>query len=388
MSLFSAGRISGLVTALAIFQAAGAATQTPDDVLKSRGLKRSGSSYVLSGEAEVQRKMREAQLLSQQLTQASMQQMALEQDEQVRKEEIAQLTEERLELNNQLAAAEPGLGVAQHNQLVARINALSDAIRTLQARSPDPELKRQASAAVRQRRGSFIDAVLNLRQLADQTNQKYSALAKDESIGQALRDLGARSKTAFKLGPSSAFKRNIELLSAVEKRVLTDKIELRPRGGVYELDVTFAGKVTVPLYFDTGASYTTLSAELAARIGLSPHPSDPLVRISTADGSSFEAKLATIPSVRVGKFVLNDVACVILPPDKKDAPLLLGQSFLNAFEFKVTPDSHLILSKVAAADAKPKAPDRTKKAKKSRARAKPGARATVQGSGGNWGDSF
>ncbi len=137
------------------------------------------------------------------------------------------------------------------------------------------------------------------------------------------------------------------MLAKAEKSVLTEVVELRRQGGVYEVDVTFNGKTTVPLIFDTGASLTTISADLAARIGLTPQPSDQEIELHVADGSVVKAHMTTIPSMRVGKFTINNVACAVMPATKVDAPLLLGQSFHRHFTYKFTPESgQLVLSKV------------------------------------------
>ena len=66
--------------------------------------------------------------------------------------------------------------------------------------------------------------------------------------------------------------------------MLTEAVEMRRRGGVFEVDVTFNGKTTVPLIFDTGASFTTISDELAKRIGLQPQASDRTIELHVADG--------------------------------------------------------------------------------------------------------
>ena len=113
--------------------------------------------------------------------------------------------------------------------------------------------------------------------------------------------------------------------------MLSETVELRKEGGIYWVDVTFNGKVTKPLAFDTGASSVVLPASLAAAIGLKPGKDDPTVRTQVADGSIVEAKRMTIPSVRVGKFTVQDVVCIVMPADKEDVSPLLGQTFLKNF---------------------------------------------------------
>ena len=167
----------------------------------------------------------------------------------------------------------------------------------------------------------------------------------------ALATLGRKSKIKLKLGPSPQFLSNVKLLERIEKSVISDSVDLHKEGGVFWVNVTFNGKVTKPMVFDTGASLTTLPAALAAEIGLTPTSSDPVIRCETADGTVVEAKQKTIPSLRVGRFTINNVVCVVMPPGKGNVAPLLGQSFHRHFTHKFTPESgHLVMSKVEAAE--------------------------------------
>ena len=127
--------------------------------------------------------------------------------------------------------------------------------------------------------------------------------------------------------------------------MLSKAVEMRRKGGVFEVDVTVNGSVTTPMIFDTGASFVAISAPFAARIGLNPQPTDPTIQLHDATGGVTAAKLMTLSTVRVGPFTANNVECVVLPPDKRDVPLLLGQSFINRFTHRVE-NGRLVLSKV------------------------------------------
>jgi aspartyl protease family protein len=311
-------------------------------VLKDRGLKRVGSSFILAAEANVQKKVNEARYLSKQLSDALMRQEAYEQEVRDQKVMIQQLTEQRIFLNGQLAQ---NLPVLQHNQIVAEFNIVTDRLNLLRGQATDASVKQRIDEDVPQQRAAYIQAVLDLRQLVDQTIARYDELAKDNDVQDALKTLGAKSKSPIKFGPSRDFQDKVKLLAKVEKSVLTEAVDLRRRGGVYEVDVTFNKNETVSMIFDTGASFVTLSADLARRIGLQPKATDTPLELHVADGSVIQARQMTIPSVRVGKFTLTNVACAVMPADKKDAPLLLGQSFINQFTHKVE-GGRLILSKV------------------------------------------
>jgi clan AA aspartic protease (TIGR02281 family) len=333
----------------------------PEDVLKDRGLKRSGSTYILTAEADVQKKLNDAQARSRQLNEIFVRKGEFEQDVHDQKGLVVELTQRRILLNEQL---QRNLPVFEHNQLVAAINEITDRLNLLRAEAADPNFKQEIDKELAQRRAAYIQAVLDLRQLVDSTEKQYAELAGDDSIKKALNDLGTKSKSTLKLGPSRDFQDKIKRLERIEKSVLTEEVELRRRGGVYEVDVTLNRNVTVPMIFDTGASFVTISTELARRIGLTPQATDPTIALHVADGSVIEAKEMIIPRVRVGKFTLNNVVCAVMPADKRDAGLLLGQTFINQFTHKIEA-GRLILSKVETEPPPPKT-STTKKTPKSK----------------------
>ncbi len=340
---------------------------TPDQVLKRLGVKHSGSSYIVAGEATVKNKLNEARIMYRRLYEAIKQQRQIEQLTQDNKEEIRQLTAERLELNQRLIAAGQGLSALDHNRFVAMINARSDRITQLDAQIPDAPTRRQIDEEVVQRREAFIQAILKLRKLVDETNQKYVELAKDDVLQAALAAIEPKAKSPVKLGPSSDFKNNIKQLQNFEKLVLTDTIAVARKGGVYEVQVTLNDKLTLPFVYDTGASFLTVSSEVAARLGLEIAAADPTIRLVVADGTIIEAKRKTIPSVRVGRFTVNDVVCAVMPPSKAKAPPLLGQSFLHHFTVSGSPDSgQLVMSRIGGQEGQPNRAQPARATKKGR----------------------
>ena len=76
----------------------------------------------------------------------------------------------------------------------------------------------------------------------------------------------------------------------------------------------------------------------------------------------------TIPSVRVGHMTARDVACAVVPAEQGDVAPVLGQSFLQQFDYKHMPNAgKLVLikgeaekpaEKAEADEVKPKAPKR------------------------------
>jgi clan AA aspartic protease (TIGR02281 family) len=320
-----------------------------DELLQEKGLRKSGSTYVLAAEAEVQKKLAEARAAYRQMTVALSQQQAYDQGLRENQQAIRELTEQRIGLNQQLARA---ASATENNQLVALVNGVTDRLNLLHQQQGDAGAKQQVDAQAARRREAYVQAVLDLRQLVDAATAGYTALAGDPGVKDALEQVNRGTKARTALGPSRAFLANVALLERVEASVLSESVDLRKEGGIFWVDVTFNGKLTRPMAFDTGAADVVLPAELAAQIGLRPGKDDPVVRCRVADGSIVEARQMTVPSMRVGKFTVKDVTCTVMPAEKRDVPPLLGQTFQRNFVLKFSPDSgKLVLSKVEAPEA-------------------------------------
>ena len=276
-----------------------------------------------------------------------------------------------------------------HNQIVGRLNEISDQLSLIQVTTADPRQKQDIDNAVAQNRGRYVEAILELRVLVDSTQRKYDELAHDDSVKTALEALKAKTKSPLKLGPSRGFDESVRQLVNREKSVLSKAVEMRRRGGVFEVDVTLNGKETIPMIFDTGAGLVTLSSEFATKIGLTPEAEDQTVELHDASGRVTTAKLMTIPTMRVGPFTVSNVECAVLPPTKRDVPLLLGQSFISQFTHKFD-NGRLLLSKVDTPDSQSKAataptPRKTTKAKRSSKAATGANTAAAKGnSDGSW----
>jgi len=344
-----------------------AADPTPDSVLKAKGLKRSGATYVLPIEAEFQRKLNAARVHYRNVSDAVARKAEYERIVQDGRLELRQLEQQRVFLNQQLAQAS---NVQENNRLVASVNAINGQINLLNQQINDPSSTQVLGAKLASRREDFIQAVLDLRQLANKAQEEYAFASKDAEISEALVAINKSTKAKLTLGPSKTFIENLKTLEKVETSVLTESVALRKEGGVFMVDVTFNGKVVKPLVFDTGASTVVLSAQLADEIGLKPASSDRPVKAIVADGSEVQARSTTIPTLRVGKFTVKDVECIVMPADKKNVPPLLGQTFHKHFTYKFTPESGtLILSQVeteppAVTGAKSKSSAKASRSKK------------------------
>jgi clan AA aspartic protease (TIGR02281 family) len=381
-----------LVFAAARAQNPASAESSPLSVLKGHNLDRSGTTWILtSAEKNVLKDLADARALYQQVAEALMRQQELEMGAEGRNAEILELRERSQILNDQIAAINQQLNnlvappsgnnfvnqqraqlAEQNNILVAQRNQVTNMLDTLQEQSKaqGQEQKPQLIAEVAQSREKYMQALYDLRKSVNNLTSKYDELSKRPEIPKALEELSASTKTKQRLGPSAKIREAIKVLEKTEGSVQSEAIDLHRENGVFHVYASL-GKVPTKMVFDTGASLTTISTNLANRIGLKPKASDPSVQLKTADGTVVAAKRLVIPSVRVGKFAVPNVECAVMPPEKGDVDPLLGQTFFRYFKVEFNAEAgKLSLKKLATdgdeaksladADAKPTAKATTK----------------------------
>jgi clan AA aspartic protease (TIGR02281 family) len=380
---------------------------SPEQVLKSHELKRSGTVWLLPGEAAILKDLRDARALSREIGEGIAQQQAFEYGSQERQAQVMQLREQSNLFNQQLAevnqqlASLAGAGgnfVAQqraqlgrqNNILVAQLNQVRNQLQAFQDQSKDQEkdTKLQLNAEVAKTREKYMEAILELRKAVDEITAKYDELKNNEEVTKALASLSASTKSQHRLGPSKALNDAIKLLKRSEGSVQSESIELHRENGVFHVMAMMNGKVPVRMVFDTGAGLTTISAKLAKEIGLKPSPTDSPVELTVADGTRVQGRKMTIPLVRVGKTTVKNVECAVMPESKRDVDPLLGQSFFKNLTIEFNQDTgRLKISKVdtaagpeaaAQSDANdsPKAAAKTKRTARQPKTASKGKRAT------------
>jgi len=363
-------RIGGLF-ALILFLGATAASpaharqSSAEKVLKDNGLKRpSGATWILVGEAGVLKNVLGAKSLAMQLRGAQQQQQKLDmgdQNPQVLidnyRQQIEWLGQRINAYDEELARLGPPAGIRaadiQYNILVSERNAiigeqrrLSTLINNLsEQRGQFREMKQRFNTEVARIRETYMQAVTDSREAVDKINAKYAQLNGNADVAKALNDLSASSKIQHKLGPSKDLANAIKWLTKLEGSVQSETVELHREHGVDHIDVMLNGKAPIQMVFDTGAGPTTLPAAVAAQLNLKP--TGRTVSCVVADGTKVVAKEMIIRSVTVGRLTVRDVTCVVMPKDKGDVAPLLGQSFLQRFDFKYTQGSgRLVLTKV------------------------------------------
>ncbi|MEO0602961.1 MAG: retropepsin-like aspartic protease, partial [Myxococcota bacterium] len=97
-------------------------------------------------------------------------------------------------------------------------------------------------------------------------------------------------------------------------------------------------EVEVDMMFDTGATYTTLPLSVLAELGIDPGPSDPTIRLHTANGER-EAQLVLLDEVWLGDLRLGGVAIATCDDcASTDTAGLLGLNVAGGFNLAIDAD--------------------------------------------------
>ena len=211
----------GLVAVCAL-GGAGAITaeQTPEEFLKSRGLKRSGSLFVLEGESEFVPKVARLlpnyrQLKGRYDNLAAIMQMQAAYDllddqwtvvnEQLRNVQ-AEIDAHPPLSNNELKQNWQNL-LDTERQLRFQYNELRREVNLRYKRLVSDSEKEKLQGEFLKQRDEFLESSRELRAQADKIKDDYAALSQDDAVKKSLGTLKLSAKARPGLGPSPEFKK-------------------------------------------------------------------------------------------------------------------------------------------------------------------------------------
>jgi clan AA aspartic protease (TIGR02281 family) len=217
----------------------------------------------------------------------------------------------------------------QKNSLAMQSNVLIDKI-DREHRAMDDVKTREEQ--VEDSRGRYIGLVMDIGTKAESVADAYAKLAQDAELTAAIGKANVTATPQIRLGPSTAFQEDLKFIRTCVKNVVTGAVPIRksPSGTLY-VEVELNGNVPATMQWDTGADFVSLSPKTwhALALDTSKFQNIPM-RI--ADGTTVQAKQATLDSVRLGAFTLRDVDCVLMPDIQgANANNLLGDSFQSHF---------------------------------------------------------
>ncbi len=324
-------------------------TAAAEKVLADNGIETSRAGFSLEEEGEIPNGLKEAKKLRAKMFQAQKTLKKVEAKEDMVKQQIKFLFAQRSDLRKQLERAS---STSKHNQIVNRLNEIGDQIVVLRE---GEELEEELSAArgeLNTARERYVARLLELRKVIDVIKERYGKLKSNKDVMAAAEAVAKAAGKDWELGKSRKLAGHWRDLKKMSDVVITERIKLRKgRGETYYVAATFDGDRTEELVLDTGASIVSLPYDVAKRVGLTPSDSDPKVNLKLADGSIVEGTTVYAKSIRVGKFVVKNVECAVMPAHLTEAAPLLGQSFLNKFSYRIDSASdELIMNRVAEPD--------------------------------------
>jgi clan AA aspartic protease (TIGR02281 family) len=230
--------------------------------------------------------------------------------------------------------------VSKFNRMVTAFNELGSRIELIDAQLDDNKALKAARGKVNTARETYIEALLKMRRLYDATKEKYADLALDSDVKAAVAEISKALGKPHQIGPTRPFVRNDIALKKVEDTVLSEKITLQANeNGVLFVSAVFDGKYTQELAVSTSSSMVYLPFDVAKKLGLDPPADAPTITLELADGRLVDAKRVNIKQLRIGKFIVKDVECAVMPVGFSKGHPALGQSFLRNFNYKIDSDA-------------------------------------------------
>lgn len=123
-------------------------------------------------------------------------------------------------------------------------------------------------------------------------------------------------------------------------------VPLRKEGNSMFVKARINRRITTELLLDTGAAFTQISSDLAARLGLNVSRGE-VVMVRVADGRTVEARQVYLKELSIGRAVVRNMPVVVLREQEgKKHNGLLGMTFLNEFVFQIdSKKGELVLNK-------------------------------------------
>jgi clan AA aspartic protease (TIGR02281 family) len=319
-------------------------------VLEENGLKIVGINLTLAGEAELVKMSTEITKLKKALIGAERELRGAESDVGEIGDQLGALKAQDLELNAGLSQVTNTL---QNNQIVGTLNALNRQMELIaeQQKTATKRLK-EVMAKTSDVRESYVEHLLKMRAKADEISEQWTKLADDADLQTAVEAINEATGKKFKVAPTSSFVSAEKKLQTLEHTVLSEAIPLADEDGGLEVNVTIDGKHRCKMQVDSGATSVCLPYKMASDMGMEPKSSDPKIICVLADGSQVPGTRVKISSVRVGKFTVEDVDCVVFDAKAVNASPLLGMSYLGNFKFEIDKQkSELRMVKVDSGDS-------------------------------------
>jgi len=340
-------RVVPVVFALVVLVSnfARADAESAQKLLQEKGLKKSKPYFLLEKELELTKMLRNATALRKKVFDAQKKAEAAEQQLAGKKRLIVTYLQQRRELRVQLDRTR---SFDAYTKIVSALNELADRIALMEQSDDLEKAAKAARAAVSQATGDYSEHLLKAEKRLNSIKERYADLAADPKVREAIAEVNKVEGTEHKLGPGRTFLGSGKRLESLLEQVLSETIDVRlGPGDLWYVQVMFNGEHAKEISIDTGSSAIALPFAMAKEMGIEPRSNDPAIFMQLADGRIIEGRKIIVDKVRVGRFTVEGVECVVFPPHCTKAEPLLGMSYLQHFNYKIdTKRSKLVMSRV------------------------------------------
>lgn len=321
----------GTLCASLVIGTAVLAAEPAKDPIGAAGLTKAATAYVLADEAAVLEEVKALRALKLEADKETRARKAIDMQLAAKQKIAKDAEKEWKELETRLPLITK---VDIHNRMVTRMNRLvADYKRALESQK---ELEENASKLSSVATVKFVDKLMLVAPKGEALAEKYTKLASDTSVKAAIDKANVAANPKVPLGPSPDLTTALADVKKWQSEVESQAIPLRESNGIFTAEVLLNNK-PFRMGVDTGASSITISAEVATQLDIKLSERDPTVTLKLANGALIQGKEIQLAKVRVGRFTVDNVRCVVLEPGLPDPPLLLGGSFLNHFIVKIDP---------------------------------------------------
>jgi hypothetical protein len=164
-------------------------------------------------------------------------------------------------------------------------------------------------------------AVLGIRSLTARLEGEYQHLAQDPAVRAALQQLGA----GHRLGPlHTNYRADLLRLADYERVVFTEWAPLYFQGRGPRFGVLVNERTPIVCTWQETSEPTVLTASMAEAAGLAIPADAPTVELTFPGNRKLTTRTVTLPTLRVGRWVLSDVPAQVLPPEGEDLGAQIG----------------------------------------------------------------
>jgi hypothetical protein len=236
------------------------------------------------------------------------------------------------------------LGDAEYSRLASEANRRAVVVNTWLPQVIDLENPNEnATFTVAMRdliaaRDGLLLNLLSLRKWHAELETSYEPLHADERVRQALQELGP----LHKLGPVKKYDRDMKGLDGAESLVLTNYVPVYRSNGFVQLPAIVNESTSHTFVYAENMEYSTIHEADAKAWGIELKEGSPERILKDEKGQrEVRAKEATIPALRLGKHLVENVPVLVLPAEAADVPTHISPTAFQGWDYALVPDQFL-----------------------------------------------